>query len=208
MLALASALAAAAHLIWVVPRLPRQVLDPNDPPPDYATLVRPRDGLLLAGIVAALAVALWRSPLAHYPMWLVYLGGGSALVWVDAKTMWLPKRLHWFVTAQLVFATAVTGIFAPLSALGALIGAGAMAGLLWLVWRFLGNFGFGDVRLGLIVGAMAGASGVQHWITALCAGTGIGALWAISHAIRRRTGPFPYGPSLWLGPLVAAAYHG
>ena len=51
--------------------------------------------------------------------------------------------------------------------------------------------------------------GLQAWTTALLAGTLIGAGWAIVHALRGRASePFPYGPSLWLGPVVAAALAG
>ena len=91
----------------------------------------------------------------------------------------------------------------------ALAGACATSGVFWLVWRFSGSFGFGDVRLGLLVGAAAGSMGLQAWTTALLAGTLIGADWAIVHALRGRASePFPYGPSLWLGPVVAAALAG
>ena len=55
----------------------------------------------------------------------------------------------------------------------------------------------------------AGSMGLQAWTTALLAGTLTGALWAIVHALRgRASDPFPYGPSLWLGPVVAAALVG
>ena len=104
---------------------------------------------------------------------------------------------------------AVVAVHSPGVLVTALAGACATSGVFWLVWRFSGSFGFGDVRLGLLVGAAAGSMGLQAWTTALLAGTLIGAGWAIVHALRGRASePFPYGPSLWLGPVVAAALAG
>ncbi|MDO5094118.1 MAG: hypothetical protein Q4D79_12025 [Propionibacteriaceae bacterium] len=189
----------------MVPRLPRSAVGSAEQPPDYQRLARRKDALLLAVIVGLAAFALWRLPTGLLPLWFGYLGAGGALVWVDFKTTWLPKRLHWIAAAQLAAGLALVGWLAPRAAVGALLGAAAMAGVLWLVWRFSRTFGFGDVRLGLLVGAVAGSLGLQGWTTALLAGTVIGAVWAVCHAARGRAAePFPYGPALWLGPFIAA----
>lgn len=166
------------------------------------------DALLLAAIVGLSAFALWRLPTGLLPLWFGYLGAGGALVWVDFKTTWLPKRLHWIAAAQLAAGLALVGWLAPSAAvIGTLLGSAATAGMLWLVWRFSRTFGFGDVRLGVLVGAVAGSLGLQGWTTALLASTGIGAIWAIAHAAQGRAAePFPYGPALWMGPLVAALF--
>ena len=193
----------------VVPRLPRIAHDPTEPPPDYASLARPRDATVLGLVVLACACALWRVPAEQLPLWFGYLGAGGALVWADFRTTWLPKRLHWIATAQVAVGLAMTALLAPGSAAAGVIGALAAFGLFWLVWRFSRNFGFGDVRLGLLVGAAAGSMGLQAWTTALLAGTLVGAGWAIVHALRGRAAdPFPYGPALWLGPIAAAALAG
>lgn len=160
-------------------------------------------------MVLGCACALWLVPAVQLPLWFGYLGAGGALVWVDFKTTWLPKRLHWIATAQVTAGLAVVAVHSPGVLVTALAGACATSGVFWLVWRFSGSFGFGDVRLGLLVGAAAGSMGLQAWTTALLAGTLIGAGWAIVHALRGRASePFPYGPSLWLGPVVAAALAG
>ena len=130
-------------------------------------------------------------------------------MWVDLRTTWLPKRLHWIATAQVTAGLSVVAVLSPNAAVMALVGAFVTFGLFWLVWRFSGNFGFGDVRLGLLVGAVSGAPGLQTWTTALLAGTLIGAGWAVVHVLRGRASePFPYGPALWLGPIAAAALAG
>ncbi len=204
---MASALAAAAHLLWVVPRLPFPSLGPGEAPPDYRAVARLPDAALLAIIVGVCALSLWHLPTQQLPLWLGYLGAGGALVWVDLKTTWLPKRLHWITTVQVAVGVAAMGWLAPAAATGALLGSLVMAGALWLVWRLSRTFGFGDVRLGLLTGAAAGSLGVQGFTAALVAGTAIGAVWAVIHAARGGMAtPFPYGPSLWLGPLVAALW--
>ncbi|MBB1571822.1 MAG: prepilin peptidase [Propionibacterium sp.] len=180
-------------------------MDPADPPPDYTALARPWDAVLLGIVAFGSACALWRVPPVQLPLWFGYLGAGGALVWVDLKTTWLPKRLHWVATAQVGAGLALVACASPGVAASAIAGAFAASGLLWLVWRFSRSFGFGDVRLGLLVGATAGSMGLQPWGLALVSGTLIGALWALIHALRGRASePFPYGPALWLGPLAAA----
>lgn len=193
----------------MVPRLPRTGADPDDPPPDYAALARPRDALLLALLVGLSSLALWRVPEVWFPLWFGHLGAGAALVWVDLRTTWLPRRLHWIATAQVALGAVVTGMLLPQALPRLLLGAVATFALLWLVWRFTGNFGFGDVRLGLLVGAVGATWGWTSWLWSLLAGTLIGAVWAIIHALRGRAAePFPYGPALWLGPLLVAAVSG
>uniref|UniRef100_UPI0030C66CB8 prepilin peptidase n=1 Tax=Arachnia propionica TaxID=1750 RepID=UPI0030C66CB8 len=194
--------------MWVVPRLPRIWADPSDPPPDYSSLARPGEAVVLAAIVAVAGLALWRLPPLWFPMWFGYLGAGAALAWVDLRTTWLPRRLHWITTAQVALGAVVTTILLPEALPRILLGAAATFALLWLVWRFTGNFGFGDVRLGLLVGAVGGTRGWTGWLWALLAGTLIGAAWGIAHALRGRADePFPYGPALWLGPLAVAVLH-
>lgn len=190
--------------MWVVPRLSCCAADAADPPPDYRRLARPRDAAALAVLVAISTLALYRIPAIHLPLWFGYLGAGGALVWVDFKTTWLPKQLHWLAVAQLMAGLLVVAFLDPPTALAAVAGGVTTTALLWLVWRFSRTFGFGDVRLGILVGAAAGSLGLRGWGMGLFAGTAVGALWAIVHVLRQRTGPFPYGPSLWLGPLLAA----
>ena len=195
--------------MWVVPRLPSITVVPEDSPPDYAALARPRDAALLALIVGLLSLALWRVPTLWLPTWFGYLGATASLVWVDLRTTWLPRRLHWIASAQVAAGAAVTCLLHPAALPSMLLGAVTTSGLLWLVWRFTGNFGFGDVRLGLLVGVVGATWGWTGWLWALLSGTLIGAVWAIIHALRGRAfEPFPYGPALWLGPLAVAALSG
>lgn len=194
--------------MWVVPRLPRIWAEPDEPPPDYASLARPRDAVLLALVVLALSACLLRVPAGLFPLWFGHLGAGAALVLVDLRTTWLPRRLHWIAAAQVAAGAVVTELLVPGTLPVVAVGAAAGFAALWVVWRVTGNFGFGDVRLGLLVGAVGATWGWSGWLWSLLAGTVIGAGWAVVHALRGRAAePFPYGPALWLGPLVVAAVH-
>ena len=97
----------------VVPRLPRVSPDPDDPPPDYRSLARPRDAVALGLMVLGCSFLLWRVPVVQLPLWFGYLGAGGALVWVDFRTMWLPKRLHWIATSQVAAGLAVVAVHVP-----------------------------------------------------------------------------------------------
>ena len=93
------------------------------------------------------------------------------------------------------------------------VAGGAVAFVLFhLVWRFSSAFGYGDVRLAAIVGAVGALRGIDGWLLALLCGTTLGALWGVVHALMRRgtdrPAHFAYGPALWLGPIAAVAVSG
>lgn len=209
---LACAISAALHLALVVPRLPEPEAGADEPGPRYATLATARDVCLLAAAVLALSQVLHFVPPEHAGMWFGYLGAGAALVWVDMRTTWLPLALHNICVAEvalgLVWVAAVDWKTALASAAG---GAGAFL-LFHLVWRSTPTFGYGDVRLAAVVGAMGGLGGLSGWLVSLLCGTLVGAAWGVAHMVRRRgtDGPthFAYGPALWLGPVAAAAISG
>lgn len=206
--AAAATASAAAHVRFVVPRLPPPALNEGETAPDYRALASRPDALgaatlaLLAGLLV-----LPDLPTAHLPVWIAYLGAGCALVWVDLRSTWLPRRLNQVCLAQVAVGLLLLGAADWRSALAGLVGGAVALGLFHLVWLLGTGFGYGDVRLAAIVGTMAGVHGPQHWVTSILAGTMVGAVWALAHAVsnRGRDTPahFPYGPSLWLGPVLA-----
>lgn len=198
---------AVAALTWryAVPRI--RVDDPEAP--DFAGLVTHRSTLLLVLAAAVAAAVLWWVPAAHHWLWAPYLGVGLPLAAVDLRTTFLPKRLNAWAGAAMVAGLAPLAVTDWRAAIGAVIGASAAFTFFYVAWRVSSALGFGDVRLALLIGAVSGQGGVSAWTTALLAGTGLGALHGIGHALWARRDPgrprhFAFGPALWLGPLVGA----
>lgn len=193
---------AVASLLW----LPEPAPDPDaEPKLAYrALLTWPRIAVL--GLVASLAAStLLIVPVPVRPVWFVYCSAVLVAVWIDLQTTYLPKLLHWVCLAELLIALAWVRPGFDAAARVAIAGL-TTAALFWVVWRSSGTFGFGDVRLGLIVGGVPALWGWAHWYQALFLGVLIGAIWAVAAALRarRRDAVFPYGPALWLGPVLMA----
>lgn len=207
----AAGAAVVAALLWglLVPRI--RIDDPEAP--DLAALVSWRSALLVGVVALACGLALWREAPAAWLLWAPYLAVGAPLAAVDLRTTFLPRRLHHVALVGMAAGGVALAVVAPGAALGALVGAIAAFAFFYVAWRLTANLGFGDVRLALLIGAVAGQSGVTAWTTALLAGTVLGALHGIGHALWARRDPeraphFAYGPALWLGPIVAAAILG
>jgi len=202
------------HGLIVVPRLPE--------PPDgaelgklpYAHLTTPRRLAGLAAMTVLAQAALWFVPPEQRPLWLVYSSAVATLVWVDGCTTWLPARLSWLVTGELAVAAGVAVLLAvdrPQLLARLLVGAAAACLLWWGFYRLSrGGFGFGDVRLAPLTGAMGATLGMTGWFAALLAGSAMAAVWGLISA-RRHPAPgtvkgFAYGPWLWAGPYVALGW--
>lgn len=212
LVALACAVSAALHLALVVPRLREPDLQEGEPAPRYATLAPVRHVLLLGVVVLPLASVLHAVAPNQWGVWLGYLGAGAALVWVDLRTTWLPLALHRLCAAQMALGVVWVALVDWPTALAAVAGGSAAFALFHLVWRFSAAFGYGDVRLAALVGAVGALGGLDGWLLALLCGTLLGAVWGIAHSLRRRGTDLPahfaYGPALWAGPIVAAAVSG
>lgn len=198
----ATMLATVTAAIVALPRLPRSA-----DAPEYAALATP-GFLTVVALVAGGAASLvtWSAPVTAWPPWLAYTTVGTLAAAIDARTTWLPRALTqagWILIALGVAAMALlTSSWQPILLAG--IGAVAMGGFFHLVWRVSGQLGYGDVRLMVMVGAVAGLQGVEFSGTTLFLGTLAGAVWAIVHRIASRgSSPFPYGPALFSGPYLA-----
>ncbi|WP_143028165.1 prepilin peptidase [Tessaracoccus flavus] len=206
--AVGAALLAVAVLAWVVPRV--RVADPEAP--DFASLSTPWSWIAIAATTLLAGLVAGVEPL-HWMLWLPYLGLGAPLVYVDLRTTWLPKRLHWLAAAGMAAGWIAVALTDWRTAVAAAAGAAAAGLFLYTAWRVTAALGFGDVRLAFLVGAVAGLGGASGWAASLLAGTVLGAVHGIAHALwarrdRARPAHFPYGPALWLGPIVAQAIAG
>lgn len=181
--------------------------------PDYRALGTLRFVVAVAAtslVAAVLVVGL--APVAAWPVWCGLCSLGVLLGWIDAATTWLPSVLMhplWVVTALGVLATALIGWredpatwwIRPLTAVAAAAGTGLLFAVVWRIGQ--GGFGFGDVRLSVVVGAATGACSVTTTLLAVLLGTGLGAVWAIGRLAQHHREPFPYGPFLLIGAVLA-----
>lgn len=201
--AIATAVAVAAVVQLVaVPKLRQPHLEAGEEAPDFNGLGTAAHVLLVVAFSALGGLAAWHSPTPVWP-WLGYVALGAPLVVVDLRTTYLPNQLMYPLWAAVGAGVAGTVITDPAAAVASVLGGVAGFGCFWLVWRMSSSFGFGDVRLAAAMGAVAGAAGITSWLTALVAATATGAVAAIV-ARARGAAVFPYGPWLWLGPVLAA----
>ena len=200
------AVTAAVVMGLLVPRV--RILD-DEEAPDFGALVSRRSVMGVALAAFVVAQVLWLVPEPHWWLWVPYLGIGGAMAYVDLRTTFLPKMLHYVGVAAMTAGVVALVVLDRWAAFGAVAGALGAFALLYLAWRLSPGLGFGDVRLALLIGGVAGQAGASMWGLSLFAGTALGAMHAVGHALWARRDParpryFPYGPALWLGPVVAA----
>jgi leader peptidase (prepilin peptidase)/N-methyltransferase len=158
---------------------------------------------VLSGLAAAIA---WLTgPPTIQPFWAVLSVLGVLLAAVDARTTWLPlplTRAAWL--AMVVAAAVVVGLGGGWAVARAAVGAALAGGIFLLVWLIArGGFGFGDVRFAPLVGSATAAHSWSLLIWALLLGSLAGAGHGLLRLALRRTGPFPYAPSMLLGAYLA-----
>ena len=208
--AVPTALALAVVMAALTPALLRWCPVPDDAHdlPPFAQLgTRPFRWAVFAVAAVAGSVAFALTEPRYWAAWAALAGIGALLGLVDLRTTYLPLRLNYLGIGLGLAGAGVAGwlerswqpvVWAAASGLVA-------TGFFWLVWRFSGDrFGFGDVRLAGLIGAAAGCLGLTFLIWSMVLGTAIGAVWGIVVQVRHRgTHPFPYGPALLLGPVIA-----
>jgi leader peptidase (prepilin peptidase)/N-methyltransferase len=132
------------------------------------------------------------------------------LVLVDLRARRLPDPLTLGGAGALVVLLAVSGAwsgdFGPLWR--GLAGAGLLAGVLLLLHLVSpSGMGFGDVKLGLLLGVLVGCRGPGLALTTLLVAGLAGSLLGLTLAVatRRRHITLPFGPCLVLGAVVSLA---
>lgn len=208
LMAATAALVAACMMALAVPRV--RVDDPEAP--SFEALATP-GGAVAAGLTALGCALLVTTPLHGWTLWWPYLALGAPLIYVDLRTTWLPRRLNAVAAGAMALGGVALVALDWRLAVAAALGSLAAGAFFHLAWRFTGGLGFGDVRLGFLVGAVAGLGGPTAWVTGLLIGTVLGALHGVGHALWARRSAerpqhFPYGPALWLGPVIASAIAG
>lgn len=173
----------------------------------------------ITGVAFGVVAATWGWSWVLVPV-LVLVTGAVAMSAVDLWVMRIPTRFAWTtglgVMGALVAATALDADVHPRALGGAAVGALAFGGILGVLYvaspRMLG---FGDVRLGVVAGAVLGWVGwsaidpvlgpLQLVLAALFVGGLVGTLWGGALlVVRRRNAAFPFGPALALGAVAMA----
>jgi leader peptidase (prepilin peptidase)/N-methyltransferase len=180
---------------------------------------------VVTGVMFALVTLRFGWSVALPPV-LILVAGLVALSTVDLVCWRVPSRFVYWTGAGVVggLAIAAAAIGEPGSLVGAAVGGGvylAMLGVMHLAAP--GQMGFGDVRLGALIGLVVGWMGWDSaypvygplgWalfglIVASLLGTVAGlVVLAVRHRAKRLSGRFwresyPYGPWLCLGGLIA-----
>lgn len=146
---------------------------------------------------------------ANLAAWLtlaLFIAGGIPISIVDAREHRIPNRMLFPLAAAVSASlTAQTALSGDVGRLAAAVGLGAA---LWAVYALLslfGGIGFGDVKLGGLIGLMLG----WHSLAAVIAATILAYLLSAPHAIAlvlRKDGRgrrIPFGPYLVLGAAIA-----
>lgn len=201
--AVAAALVLAVSTPAILGALPSPAGEPD--PPDYRGLATPgfRVGVGLTATVALL-LAVRFAPVPSWPAWFALGTAGVLQCWVDAASQFLPLLLARVILAGGLVGLGWTAVVDPLAAGIALI-CGIAAGCGFrLLWQLSGGLGYGDVRLAGGIGLVTGLVSWQLTVSALLAGTVLGAVVAVVAArIRGADGPVAYGPSLLAGSYLA-----
>lgn len=224
---LGAAVAGAGGLL--VPRLVAALPEPEPEPepdvpgaeaprprPTYAEVAArpglgPRCGLLAAVVGALVSWALVRGDDAAALVGLVPLVPVAvALAVVDLHTSLLPSRLVLPATGALlalgVLGWAVTGEREDL--VRGLVGLVGVRSLYWVMWWIRSaGLGFGDVRLGALVGFALAHLGWAQLLVGVYAGFLVFGVPGLVLALVRRDRsllkvPYPYGPAMLAGALV------
>lgn len=189
-------------------RLVEPALEPGETKLPYRDLAGPRFAVGVGGCsIAALVLVSVSADPALWPIWIPLATLGVFLVGIDAVTTWLPLSVTRWLWAATGVGVLIAVILAPRSerlglALTTVLGALAVGAFFAAFWWFFGGLGFGDVRLAPVLGAATASVSIETAVAGLLAGTLIGAAHGIVRRVRRRAGPFPYGPALVVGSFV------
>jgi leader peptidase (prepilin peptidase)/N-methyltransferase len=202
---------------WVIRRLPEPEDAPRDKRP-YAQLGQVAWLWAALALLAALlmaTVAAWTHEPAALPTWALVAGVGAWLAYIDARTRLLPYLV---VVPTYIAALATLAICAVVSRDARLVVDAVIASavvylvfrvLFWLGERFFSSgLGYGDVRLGALLGLALGALGASQVIVGVYAGFVLGAVLGVGLARFGLIDPrqYAFGPYLIVGAVIGAVW--
>lgn len=146
------------------------------------------------------------------PAVLVFTAASLALSAIDLEHRRLPDSIVFptlLIEAGLLVLAGVVDD-RPRSIVMAGVGAAIAAGFLFVVWFAVPKaLGFGDVKYGLVFGALLGWFGLGHVVVGLFLGYLCGSVIGIGMMIAKRKArglTMPFGPSLALGAWIAVLW--
>jgi leader peptidase (prepilin peptidase)/N-methyltransferase len=168
-------------------------------------------------ILFVLSYVFWPQPLIgvglyEFVFWLIFLVGFVALAVYDLRWFLLPNvivfPLIWLAVAQelgklLFFHGTWGGLF------GALLGAAVISGLFYIIFVVSKGrwIGFGDVKLAIVLGILAG--GALPALLVLFAASLIGSLSSLQLVLTgraNRKSHLPFGPMLIAGVILVVLF--
>lgn len=169
---------------------------------------------LVEGLTAALFATVGARFGFHaiVPAVLVFTAASIALATIDLEHRRLPDRIVLPTLAVESVLLVVAGLadHRPRSILMAAAGAAIAGGFLFVVWFALPKaLGFGDVKYGLVFGALLGWFGLGHVAAGLFLGYFCGSVIGIGMIVVKRKArglTMPFGPSLALGAWIAVLW--
>lgn len=172
---------------------------------------------LSLAILFVVSYWFWPQPLAgvglyHFIFWLVFLVGFMALAVYDLKWFLLPDVIVFPLIGLAVVRLAGGLLFFDQTWLGAassVLGAGVMSGLFLLIFvASKGKWiGFGDVKLAIVLGLLAG--GALPALLTLFVASVIGSVASLPLVIAgkaNRKSHLPFGPMLIAGLIVVVLF--
>ena len=158
----------------------------------------------------------WPQPLQGgewfvFSCWMIFLVGFVALAVYDLKWFLLPNVIV-FPLIGLAFAHVIGKLLLGggwQEALGSLAGAGVMSGLFYLIFALSKGqwIGFGDVKLAIVLGILAG--GVLPALLVLFVASVLGTLVSLPLVLAgraNRKSRLPFGPMLITGTVVVVLF--
>lgn len=170
------------------------------------TLTWPPIAAAAAGGALLGLTALIDANLAAWLTFALFIAGGIPISIVDAREHRIPNRMLFPLAAAVSASlTAQTALSGDVGRLAAAVGLGAALWAVYALVSLFGGIGFGDVKLGALIGLLLG----WHSLTAVIAATILAYLLSAPHAIAlilRRDGRsrrIPFGPYLIAGAAIA-----
>lgn len=159
----------------------------------------------LAIALMSILIVLTFGPSLMGLLWLLIGSIAWVLLWIDIRSFILPDELLIFLVLAVVFEVVLSGHVTSEQIALNVLGGLAAGGFLFTLLAVTGGrgMGFGDVKLGFILGFLVGWPGTIVFLSSaffLGALVGIGLL--LSHR-RAAKDPVPFGPFLLLGAALA-----